>query len=176
MDVPDFMPVLSAGTHENPSEGACVMEMVSFLAGEPFSDAPLCTDPTLAAYARAINDSLTDEERPLLVPLIGRLLGTNEGNGIIIFGRAFGDVVDFRPAIRKFLLAAGADTLACIIESGSIAGPYLYSHAVSMRLELGEHRVALLSALIDEYDRVTGRTQHRQLTDADYRGLAALIK
>src|SRR5690606_39216218 len=76
MTIPDFMPVLSAGAHDHPSEGACVMEYVSLLAGEDFSDSPVCTHPVLAAAARAVNDNLPDNERHLLVPLIGRLFGT----------------------------------------------------------------------------------------------------
>src|SRR5690606_30825303 len=76
MTIPDFMPVLSAGAHDDPSEGACVMEYVSLLAGEDFSDYPVCTHPVLASAARVVNDYLPDSERYLLVPLIGRLFGT----------------------------------------------------------------------------------------------------
>src|SRR5690606_19211706 len=76
MTIPDFMPVLSAGAHDHPSEGACVMEYVSLLAGEDFSDSPVCTHPVLASAARVVNDYLPDSERYLLVPLIGRLFGT----------------------------------------------------------------------------------------------------
>ena len=76
--IPDFMPVLSAGKHRDPSDGACAMEYVSVLAGEPFSDEPHCTHPILAAVARGTNDALADADRHLMVPLIGRLLGTPE--------------------------------------------------------------------------------------------------
>src|SRR5690606_3596459 len=76
MTIPDFMPVLSAGAHDHPSEGACVMEYVSLLAGEDFSDSPVCTHPVLAAGAGAVNDSLPENERHLLGPLIGGLFGT----------------------------------------------------------------------------------------------------
>jgi len=31
---------LSRGKHSSPEEGACVMELASMLAGEPFSDHP----------------------------------------------------------------------------------------------------------------------------------------
>lgn len=74
---PDFMPVLSRGGHSDPSQGACVMEYVSLLAGEEFSDTPACTDPHLAWYARSVNDRLHDRHRHLLVPLITRLIGTS---------------------------------------------------------------------------------------------------
>ena len=73
---PDFLPRLATGNHTDPSQGACVMEYVSVLAGEPFTDAPACTHPVLAAAAIRVNDSLNDADRALLVPLIGRLFGT----------------------------------------------------------------------------------------------------
>jgi len=67
---------LVAGAH-SPAEGkACVMEVVSMLYGEPFSDAPACACPVLSAFARRFNDWLTDEERQLLWPFTLRLGNT----------------------------------------------------------------------------------------------------
>lgn len=76
LPVPDALPTLAAGKHESGSGEACVMEYVSILAGEQFSDHPSCTDPVLAAAARSVNDWMTDEGRQMIVPLIGRLFGT----------------------------------------------------------------------------------------------------
>jgi hypothetical protein len=73
--VPTGMPVLSRGKHRNPMRGACFMEYTSLLAGEAFSDGPRCVDGELAAVLRGANDKLTDAERPLLVPLLGRAIG-----------------------------------------------------------------------------------------------------
>lgn len=78
MLVPDALPTLSAGSHD-PSDGqACLMEYVSLLAGEEWSDRPECTHEILAHEARMTNDLLRDGDRPRLVPLIGRLFGTSE--------------------------------------------------------------------------------------------------
>ena len=44
---------LSSGSHESPSEGHCLLEVVSMFAGEPFSDRPRCVCPVLAAFARS---------------------------------------------------------------------------------------------------------------------------
>jgi hypothetical protein len=60
------MPVLSAGKHSRPSQGACLMEYVSVLAGRRFSAKPECTDRTLAAIARAVNDYSSDAARQQL--------------------------------------------------------------------------------------------------------------
>jgi hypothetical protein len=51
------------------------MEYTALLAGEPFSDRPDCVDPSLAAILRGANDTLSDRDRPELVPLLGRAIG-----------------------------------------------------------------------------------------------------
>ena len=73
--VPTAMPILRRGHHRNPSEGACFMEYTSLLAGESFTDRPRCVDEELAAVLRAANDRLSDGDRPLLLPLLGRAIG-----------------------------------------------------------------------------------------------------
>ena len=78
MTVPDFLPTLSHGAHDADAGEACVMEYVSLLAGEEWSDRPECTHPILAHEARTTNDLLLDHDRPRLVPLVGRLFGTTE--------------------------------------------------------------------------------------------------
>ena len=73
--VPESMPVLSRGKHRRPSQGACFMEYTALLAGEAFTDAPRCVDGELAAVLRGANDKLSDADRSLLVPLLGRAIG-----------------------------------------------------------------------------------------------------
>jgi hypothetical protein len=72
---PQALPVLGQGKHRNPSRGACFMEYTSVLAGEPFTDSPRCVDAELAAVLRGANDMLSDEERPAMVPFLGRAIG-----------------------------------------------------------------------------------------------------
>src|SRR3954449_8729756 len=74
--IPDGLPQLQAGSHLAPEDGACLMEYVSVLAGTTFSDHPGCTDPTLAALARLVNDSCSDAGRPLLAVLAPDLAAT----------------------------------------------------------------------------------------------------
>jgi hypothetical protein len=69
---------LDRGTHDSADEGACLLELVSVLAGEAFSDAPGCVSPVLANAGRAWNDSLGDDERQRLLAYAGRLLETAE--------------------------------------------------------------------------------------------------
>jgi hypothetical protein len=73
--MPQLIPVLSKGKHRNARRGACFMEMASFLAGERWSDHPSCTHPLLAGLARLVNDTVSDQCRPRLVPLIPSVIG-----------------------------------------------------------------------------------------------------
>ena len=61
-------PVLSRGRHRWPSHKVCLMEYAAALAGEPKSDKPHCTDPALAAVARAVNDYSSDAGRQPATP------------------------------------------------------------------------------------------------------------
>ena len=68
--------VLAYGTHATPEEGRCAMEWVSYLAGEPHSDDPVCVSPVMRAYCTSLNDSLDDGSRQLLRPYLARAIGT----------------------------------------------------------------------------------------------------
>lgn len=91
---PELMPTLSAGRHRTARQGACFMEFASYLAGERWSDHPVCTHPLLAALARDVNDLTTDAARGELMPLVTRVIGLN------------GD--DWRIAATIAMLAASA--------------------------------------------------------------------
>lgn len=88
MTAPDYLPVLDYGQHSDPKDGACLMEAVSFIAGERWSDHPVCVHPVIASCARMVNDAVNDEERHKLVTLIPRLIGTNDTRDEYSIGRA----------------------------------------------------------------------------------------
>ena len=67
---------LGRGKHTSPEDGACVMELASMLAGEPFSDHPVSVCPVIAAFLRAYNDSVDDEMRQDLYRYASRVVGT----------------------------------------------------------------------------------------------------
>jgi hypothetical protein len=56
------------------------MEYTAVLAGERFSDSPKCTDPVLAALARAVNDVTGDASRQRLAVLASELTTANGGD------------------------------------------------------------------------------------------------
>lgn len=71
------IPPLSSGAHENLASGACLMEAVSYVVGEPWSDHPQCVCPVIAAFCRNWNDNLPDDERDVFMrPLIPLLVNT----------------------------------------------------------------------------------------------------
>lgn len=67
---------LSKGKHISPEDGACVMELASMLAGEPFSDHPACACPVIGSFLRAYNDSLDDERRQDLYAYAAKIVGS----------------------------------------------------------------------------------------------------
>jgi hypothetical protein len=67
---------LSQGKHISPEDGACVMELASMLAGEPFSDHPRCACPVLGSFLRAYNDSVDDGRRQDLYAYASQMVGT----------------------------------------------------------------------------------------------------
>ena len=67
---------LSRGRHAKPSDGMCVMELSSKLAGEPFSDRPVSVSPVLAELLRRYNDAVDDERRQALIPYAALAVGT----------------------------------------------------------------------------------------------------
>lgn len=67
---------LGRGRHRDPTAGACVMELASMLAGEPFSDRPATASPVIAALLRCFNDAVRSGRRQRLYPLAALVVGT----------------------------------------------------------------------------------------------------
>ena len=116
MKLEDFGPFkLSVGKHKGPEEGMCVMEMVSFLAGDEWSDMPQCACPILSGFCQRINDRFGQEQRDELQTLVPMLIGTRspeheKARADIL---AWGAVRKFAPFyFRKAGLIEWADRLA----------------------------------------------------------------
>src|SRR5260370_33858226 len=65
---------LKVGSHKQPNGEACIMEAVSFLAGEKWSDSPQCASPVIAAFLRYFNDRVDHKTRQRLKPYAPRLV------------------------------------------------------------------------------------------------------
>jgi hypothetical protein len=60
---------LRRGAHASPRHGACVVELASMLADEPFNDHPRSVCPVIAGFLRVYNDRLPETELDELRPL-----------------------------------------------------------------------------------------------------------
>jgi hypothetical protein len=73
---------LSKGKHASPDQGACVMELASMLAGEPFSDHPRSVSRPISAFLRGYNDLVDGERRQDLYAYAARVVGTAAGETV----------------------------------------------------------------------------------------------
>jgi hypothetical protein len=78
------IPVLKSGSHASITEGACIMEAVTYIAGESWSDHPACACPVLTAFAIKINDRLRDDatRTALLLPYTIRIAGSKASRAV----------------------------------------------------------------------------------------------
>jgi hypothetical protein len=69
---------LETGAHDSFDEGVCAVELISWLADEPFSDHPECVSPVLGQFLRSWNDALDDAGRQKLKPFLPRAISTSK--------------------------------------------------------------------------------------------------
>ncbi|TXK19664.1 hypothetical protein [Homoserinibacter sp. GY 40078] len=97
------------------------MEFASYLAGERWSDHPACTDRTLSALARGVNDLVSDERRGELVPLIPRVVGLNGHHlGLVVALRAAVEALPIASMERQRVLAAGILSTCALLEMNDV--------------------------------------------------------
>lgn len=162
---PDLLPLLARGRHRNPRRGACFMELASYLAGERWSDAPRCTDPSLAALARMINDVTSDDARPALAPLVPAVVGINDlpstfaGDlALLAVDHTIRDVA----VVHQRALAVG--TMRLLADPRATASPELRG------------RVAVALADVPDADRWARRFLGRVMPVAHYSPANALLE
>jgi hypothetical protein len=73
---------LGSGSHASIESGACIMEAVSVVSGEPFSDHPKCASRVIGAFLRVWNDDLPDAQRQMLKPYVAKVVGTADGQDV----------------------------------------------------------------------------------------------
>src|SRR6266540_3358131 len=67
---------LDRGGHDTRDQGVCLLETISWFAGEEHTDHPPCVSPVLGTFGRSWNDALDDQTRQRLIPFIPRMVGT----------------------------------------------------------------------------------------------------
>jgi hypothetical protein len=96
--------MLTPGRHRDPRDGRCLLELVSVLAGERWTDHPRCVHPVLASIARRANDACSDAGRDALIPLALPLIGTaalSEPVSWLLVGRCRRAALSVRPDLRR---------------------------------------------------------------------------
>ncbi len=73
---------LSKGKHASPEDGACVMELASMLAGEPFTDHPASACPVIGSFLRSYNDSVDERRRQSLYAYASKVVGSRGGQRV----------------------------------------------------------------------------------------------
>jgi hypothetical protein len=73
---------LSKGKHTCPEDGACVMELASMLAGEPFTDRPASVCPVIGSFQRSYNDSIDDRRRQTLYEYASKVVGSRSSAAV----------------------------------------------------------------------------------------------
>jgi hypothetical protein len=72
---------LSKGKHTDAGDGACVMELASMLAGEPFTDHPASVCPVIGSFLRSYNDSIDSTRRQALYEYASKVVGSRASAG-----------------------------------------------------------------------------------------------
>ncbi|HYJ22539.1 MAG TPA: hypothetical protein VEW07_11005, partial [Solirubrobacterales bacterium] len=67
---------LDNGGHSSFEDGHCAMELVSYLAAEPFSAHPKCASRVLTSFLIRLNDGLPEDARQKLKPYLPKVIGT----------------------------------------------------------------------------------------------------
>ena len=213
MSIPNALPTLSAGAHTPASGQACVMEYVSLLAGEKWSDSPTCTYAPLARAAQVVNDRLSDDNRHLLVPFIGRLFGTTLPVDNRLFALRVARTVEHlsieakvRKDVTEAYLAGTADIEEPLSVVQALAASYAASYAdaaaeaataaadadaasyaadaAATAADAASYAatasasdlVAWLESVIDIYDELSGRTEHRDVSDSELAALTLAVR
>ena len=102
---------LSAGTHLTPEDGTCLMEAVSTVTGDRWTDAPSSTHPLLAHLARLVNDAVSDDRRDDLAAFIPHLMDANSSDPFVHARLAeictsYALTADDSPALRRLRRSA----------------------------------------------------------------------
>ncbi|MGH2856300.1 MAG: hypothetical protein ACRDMJ_02315 [Solirubrobacteraceae bacterium] len=90
---------LCKGKHSSPDSGACVMELASMLAGEPFSDHPRTVSRPIAALLRGYNDLVDDDRRQDLYGYAARVV--NSASSAAVERRRIQRLVAWADDIRR---------------------------------------------------------------------------
>lgn len=153
-EVPDYVPMLIKGLSENPQSGGCVVQIANWLYDPTlWTDEPHCVDYVLANAAIIVNDLVDDDHRRQLALLAPRLSGTHVplahvaiGASLDAWTKTHPEPYKMAPPVREVKRTENGEEWVIIPVPG-------YVLTVDQ-----QDAVDWLNSLVDEYDRLTGRT------------------
>lgn len=122
---------LGSGSHdyhpddEEAPEGVCLMEAVSWVAGEAHSDHPRCACPVLTIIGIDINDAADDIGRQRLIPAIPALVGSKTGSKRTYFKRS--------KRATELALAAVLDGIDASSMTENVVDRWAYAQLVALK-------------------------------------------
>lgn len=170
-EVPDYVPMLVQGASDRPEEGGCLVQIANWLADpSTWTDYSKCVDPVLTHWAIVVNDIAGDETRHALALLAPRLAGTKIDDRL--------EEADIDAKLRQWLL----ENRSPITVNPGKKVEYIHTKngfnvvlspptMTAVQDELHDW----LSALIDEYDRLTGRGPVQDLTPQRWAEVRELV-
>ena len=172
------------------------MNVISWENGDSrISDMPDCTHPLLARVVQRLNDSICEHRdgdllcadcSVIVLGLAHRTVGTADADpdGRVMVRIAAEEAQRVahlnsdprvQAAIDAALAWADTPTYAAADAAYAAADAAYAAAAAADADDDAERLVGWLSGLIDEYDRLSGRTSHREVTSDDLRVLAEAV-
>ncbi len=144
------------------------MEYASYLAGERWSDHPSCTDPVLAALARAVNDLVSDTRRQELLADVPRVIGLrgSASDTLRVAASAAASALPISNMHRQNALAVGLRaTLSALDEQRALGDPRAEAPEVRARAEAAFSLAPGATAWVErhpEFDARIPRGRHER--------------
>jgi hypothetical protein len=156
---------LCCGAHRSPADGACVMELVSMLAGERFGDRPRTASPVIGALLRPYNDIVGNRHRQDLLACASAVVGSRrpEAEAARVELCVDAAIACYRASSRRHRLISGDRRLAIVLSlaEGWLEGADLqrFGYQVAHLVRSAPGRRARIIGLVEELASVgTGPT------------------
>lgn len=167
------VPWLRSGKGSSPAEGGCILQVIDWIHRGEWTDQPPCVHPALRVLAIQANDRMDAEGRQRLLDLAPRLMGTSDADKLVsvrlaIFcARRVLPVFearrpgDGRPRVAieaaEAWCADPSDEKRAAAVAAYAADAAAYSAHADATAAAAAARFDFLVAVLDEYDRITGR-------------------
>lgn len=181
--VPDYVPMLIPGAGQTPTDGGCLVQIANWLYNpELWTDEAVCVDSLLTTWAIMINDVVDTEARHQLALLAPRLAGSkldydgkwSEANRAE-YNRIARELATWRnthPCPARFVYSAQESYLG---KPGGYHGISMTYNSTIKIVGTDQDCVDWLTAYIDEFDRLTGRTDTPPLSKERWMEIKELV-